>query len=187
MNVYISKGDENKAVVQADENLQEVIEVKTENDVLIIRAKQNIRSAKTKKVFVTAMHLSNIESSSGSNVYSETKLLFKKMELSGSSGSNMNLEVASETIEASASSGSNLKLKGNTKNFVGATSSGSNIKAEQLESEKCQARASSGSNIWITATGEVKADASSGSNIFVFGNPGNTDIEKSSGGNVIFK
>ena len=99
----------------------------------------------------------------------------------------MNLEVSSETIEVSCSSGSNIKLNGKTKNFSAKTSSGSNIKAEKLETENCDASASSGSNIWITAKNKIDAKVSSGSNVFVFGNPGNTDIEKSSGGNVIFK
>ena len=114
MNVYISKGDKQNVVVKADENLQEAIEIKTENDVLIIKAIQNIRSAKEKKVFVTTPHVDGIQCSSGSNVYSETSLPFKKIKLSASSGSNMNLEVSSETIEVSCSSGSNIKLNSKT-------------------------------------------------------------------------
>ncbi len=185
MNVYISKGDNRKVVVEADENLQEIIEVRTEDDLLIIKAKQNIRNAKTKKVFVSAPHISKIKSSSGSNVYSETKLPFKKIELSSSSGSNMNLDVSSETIEASASSGSNIKIKGKTKNFMCKTSSGSNVKAEKLKSEICTAKASSGSNIWISVTESLDANVSSGSNVFVSGDPVKKNIDKSSGGNVI--
>ena len=187
MNVYISKGDNRKVEVKADENLQKLIEIKTENDVLIIKATQNIRSAKSKKVFVTTPHVSKIKSSSGSNVYSESKLPFEKLELSSSSGSNMNLEVSSRIIEASASSGSNIKLKGKSESFKGKASSGSNIKANKLESKTCKAKASSGSNIWITAENSLDADASSGGNVFVNGNPENKDIEKSSGGNVIFE
>jgi len=187
MNVYISQGERSKVVVKADENLLDAIETKTEGDVLIIRATKNIRSAISKKVFITTPHIEEIEASSGSNVFSETALKFKNLKISGSSGSNFNLRINSEFAEFSASSGSNIKLEGKTNSFKGKASSGSNIKAENLKSENCEVKASSGSNIWITAKNDFDADVSSGGNIFVYGNPKNTNIEKSSGGNVINK
>jgi len=187
MNVYITQGETYKIVVKADENLLDAIETKIDGDVLIIRATENIRNATSKKVFVTVPNLEEIEASSGSNVYSETKLVFKDLKISGSSGSNVTLEINSETAESSASSGSNIKLKGNTKSFQGKASSGSNIKAEDLTSETCDTKASSGANIWITAKNSFSGDVSSGANIFLYGNPENKNIDKSSGGNVINK
>lgn len=187
MNVYISQGERSKVVVKADENLLDAIETKTEGDVLIIRATKNIRSATSKKVFITTPHIEEIEASSGSNIFSETALNFKNLKISGSSGCNFNLRINSEFAEFSASSGSNIKLEGKTNSFKGKASSGSNIKAENLKSENCEVKASSGSNIWITAKNDFDADASSGGNIFFYGNPKNTNIEKSSGGNVINK
>lgn len=187
MNVYISQGERSKVVVKADENLLDAIETKTEGDVLIIRATKNIRSATSKKVFITTPHIEEIEASSGSNVFSETALKFKNLKISASSGCNFNLRINSEFAEFSASSGSNIKLEGKTNSFKGKASSGSNIKAENLKSENCEVKASSGSNIWITAKNDFDADVSSGGNIFVYGNPKNTNIEKSSGGNVINK
>lgn len=187
MNVYISQGEYTKVVVKADENLLEAIETITEGDVLKIKATQNIRSSKSKKVFITTPHINEIKASSGSNVYSETELNFKKLKIYASSGSNMNLEINSEFAESKASSGSNIKLKGTSNSFQGKASSGANIQAGKLKSEDCTARASSGSNIWITAKTDLDADVSSGANVFVYGNPKNTNIDKSSGGNVINK
>jgi hypothetical protein len=187
MNVYISKGEFSKIVVKADENLLDAIETKTEGDVLKITATKNIRKASSKKVFITTPNLEKIEASSGSNVFSETVLEFKDLKISGSSGSNITLEIYSEFSEFSASSGSNIKLKGKTNSFKGKASSGSNIKAEMLSSEYCDAKASSGANIWITAKDNFSGDVSSGANIYLFGNPKSTNIEKSSGGNIINK
>ncbi len=187
MNVYISQGEVTKVVVKADENLLEAIETKTEGDVLIIRATQNIRNATSKKVYLTVPDLEEIEASSGCNIFSETKLVYKDLKVKSSSGSNVTLEINSDRSEFSSSSGSNIKLRGKTNSFKAKASSGSNIKAEELASDNCETKASSGSNIWITAQNNFSGDVSSGANIFVYGNPKNSNIEKSSGGNIINK
>ena len=203
MNVYITQGEITKVVVKADENLLEIIETRTDGDKLIVTAKQNIRRADSKKVFVTTPKITEIKSSSGSNVYSESKIVSKDLELSTSSGSNMTLEIESENVDASASSGSNIKLQakaknldssasagsniriaGTTNSFSAKVSSGANIKAKELISENCDLHASSGGNIWITVNDELVAKASSGGNVFYTGNPKSTNIENSSGGNV---
>lgn len=187
MNVYISQGETTKVEVNADENLIDAIETIVVGDVLEIRAIKNIRNATTKKVFVTVPKISSVKTSSGSNVYSETLFDAKTIEFSSSSGSNLKFEVNAERIKASTSSGSNITLKGKTGSFLGKASSGSNIFAEELSAKSCESKASSGSNIWITAEDNFIGVASSGANVFYFGEPGSTDIEKSSGGNVIKK
>lgn len=187
MNVYISQGETPKIVVKADGNLLDAIETTIDGDILIIRTSKNIRNATSKKVFVTTPHLEALKSSSGSNVYSETTLEFKNLKISGSAGSNQTLEINSEYTELSASSGSNIKLKGIAKSLKVKASAGSNVKAEELTSANCDAKASSGANIWITVKNDFTGDVSSGANIFLYGNPDNTSIEKSSGGNIINK
>lgn len=187
MNVYISQGDETKVLVKADENLLDVIETRLEGNTLKITSKQNIRKATTKKVFVTTPNISSIKSSAGSNVYSETVLRTRNLSLSGSSGSNMKLNVSSEKMVVTVSSGSNIKLDGTTGSFSGKASSGSNLKAEELNSKDCSANVSSGANIWIGTKNNFEGEASSGGNIYYYGNPEFTDIKKSSGGNVIKK
>jgi uncharacterized protein YxeA len=187
MNVYISQGKKTKVVVKADENLLDAIEIRVEGNTLKVTSNKNIRKATSKKVFVTAPNISKIRSTAGSNVYSETVIRSKNLDLSSSAGSNMKLEVNCEKIDVSTSAGSNIKLDGRTVTFKGKASSGSNLKAEGLTSENCSVSVSSGANIWITATGNFNGHASSGGNIFYYGNPKSTDIEKSSGGNIIEK
>jgi hypothetical protein len=185
MNVYISQGEQTKVVVRADENLLDAIETDVKGDALNITVTKFIRNASTMKVFVTTPKLVAIKSSSGSNAFSETVLKGKEMKLSASAGSNIKLEINAGNTEVSASSGSNITLEGTTGSFTGKASAGSNIKAERLVSKKCEARVSSGANIWITANGDFSGRASSGGNVFYYGNPESTNIEKSSGGNVI--
>ena len=114
MNVYISQGEVTKVVVKADENLLEAIETENEGEVLIIRATKNIRNATSKKIYITVPNLEEIEASSGSNIFSETKLVFRDLEVSSSSGSNVTLEINSEKTAFSSSSVQNLKCRGPT-------------------------------------------------------------------------
>ncbi len=187
INVYISQGKKSSIVVKADENLLDIIETENVRGVLEISAKNNIRNATAKNVYVTTPDLTMLKAFAGSNVYSETIIHSYELEISASAGSNISLEINSDITVVSAHAGSNITLSGETKNFEVKVSSGSNIKATNLTAQSCKARASSGGNIWITAEKNLKGRAGSGGNIFYYGNPESTEIEKSSGGNVIRK
>lgn len=185
MNVYISQGDVQKIVVEADENLMDYIETNIEDKTLKITTSANIRRSKSKKVFVTVTDITEISASAGSNVFSENDISCKNLVISGSAGSNIKLQVNAKEIEVSASAGSNITLEGNAGEVDLKASAGSNIKAGELETNKCDVRTSSGANIWIKVTNDFDGRASSGGNVYYSGNPKRTNIEKSSGGNVI--
>lgn len=185
INVYISQGNEIKVVVKADENLLDVIRTEVDNHTLKITTTENIRRATSKKVYVTLPEISGISAVAGSNVFSENVLRSKSLEISGSAGSNVKLEVDAEKINASASAGSNIKLEGKAGAFTGKASSGANIKAEELSAKECNAGVSSGANLWITVSNDLDAHASSGGNIIYYGQPKSTNIESSSGGNIV--
>lgn len=185
MNVYISLGNETKVVVRADENLLDIIETEVIGNVLKVSTDANIRKAKEKKVFITTPNLKVVEAFAGSNVFSENTLETDELEVSASAGANIKLEINSGSTTTTASAGSNIKLEGKSESLYAKASSGSNIKAENLKTNKCTAKVSSGANIWVSAKNNFKGNASSGGNIFYYGNPSNTDINRSSGGNVI--
>ncbi|MBN1986429.1 MAG: DUF2807 domain-containing protein [Prolixibacteraceae bacterium] len=184
MNVYISQGEEIKVRVEADENLLDAIETKVEENTLVVSTSKNIRSSTSKKVYVTLSEVNSIKSTAGSNVYSENQIKAKSLDLAASAGSNMRLDVDVRRLNVSASAGSNIKLEGRSEEFVGKASAGSNIKAEDLIAGECEARASSGANIWIEVQNKLDGHASSGGNVFYSGNPQSINTENSSGGNV---
>jgi hypothetical protein len=184
INVYISQGETQKIVVEADENLIKYIETRIEDNALKITTSANIRNAKSKKVFVTVTGISGIHSTAGSNVYSETDITCDDLEISSSAGSNIKLSVNTRELDVSANAGSNVFLEGNSEKISAKASSGANIKAEELTTNDCKARASSGANIWITVKSEFDGNASSGGNVYYQGEPRSINIESSSGGNV---
>ncbi|WP_297094267.1 head GIN domain-containing protein [uncultured Draconibacterium sp.] len=185
MNVYVTMGDEYKVVVEADENLHESIVTELQGEELRIKAIDNIRKATSKKVFVTLPRLVSAKSSSGSNVFSENTLNVDDIDLAVSSGANLSFTLKADNVNAKSSSGSNIFLEGNAASISAKASSGSNIKAGDLKASSAEAKVSSGANIWVSTKDELRANASSGGNVFYNGNPPETEISKSSGGNVI--
>ena len=185
LNVYLTQGDVPKIIVEADENLLEYIETEVDDEMLIITSSAMIRKSKSLKVHVTATDLSEIRATAGSNVNSKDLISSDDLEISGSAGSNIKLRINARDVEVSASAGSNITLEGNANDIELKASAGSNIKAEDLKTNECDAHTSSGANIWIKVEKEFDASASSGGNVFYYGNPKNTNIKKSSGGNVI--
>ena len=184
MNVYITQGSPAKVVVIADNNLHEYIETEVHGGVLKVYVNANIRWASEKKVMVTVDKLASVETSSGSNVWSQSPILSENLELKANAGSNLTLEVNAKYLTAECSSGANIKLSGLAKDAKLETSSGANLKAEGLKVEHCKMSASSGAYVGSTVTGSLEAHASSGGNVDYFGEPTSTDINTSSGGGV---
>jgi hypothetical protein len=184
MNVYVSQGSPAKVVVIADNNLHEVIETKVEGGILKVYVNENIRWAKEKKVMVTVEKLSGLETSSGSNVWSQNQIMSENLEMKASSGANLTMDVNSKYLKSECSSGANIKLSGLAKDAELEASSGANLKGEELKAENCKMRASSGGNVSSTVNGKLEAHASSGGNVVYFGEPTETDVNTSSGGNI---
>lgn len=184
MNVYITQGSPAKVVVIADNNLHESIETKVEGGVLKVYVNENIRWAKEKKVMVTVEKLSKVESTSGSNVYSQNQMMSEDIELSAGSGANIKMEVNAKNLKADCSAGANIHLSGLAIEAELEGSSGANLKGQELKVENCKMRVSSGANVYASVSGKLEAKASSGGNVNYYGEPTSTEIDCSSGGNV---
>lgn len=184
MNVYIAQGSPAKVVVIADNNLHEVIETKVEGGVLKVFVNENIRWAKEKKVMVTVEKLTRVESTSGSNVYSQNQFMAENLELSAGSGANLTMEVNAKSLKADCSAGANIHLSGMAKDAELEGSSGANLKGQELKTDNCKMRASSGANVYASVAVRLEAKASSGGNVNYYGEPTSTEVDCSSGGNV---
>jgi len=186
LEVILSQDSVAKVIVEADENLQEIIKTEVSNGELKIYPKQRISSCEAKKVYVTFKTIHSLEASSGSDVVSKMELKMPSLQVSVSSGANVDLNLSVKNLNVDGSSGGNLKLSGSAESFEVEGSSGTNIKAKDLQAKTCNAGASSGANLKVNATEKISAQASSGGNIKVMGNPKERSVQKSSGGSVEF-
>jgi len=184
IDLFIKQGNEISVTVEADENIYDLLITEVKNNVLHIYFENNIKKAKSKKVFITVMDLTGIRASSGADVLGEMKITGKTLKLKATSGSDIEMELDYESLTVSSSSGSDMKLSGSCNDISLNSSSGSDIEAEDLKAKIVKAESSSGSDIIISVSESLTAEASSGSDILYRGSPREKNIHRSSGGSV---
>ncbi|WP_062128548.1 head GIN domain-containing protein [Geofilum rubicundum] len=189
--LFLTQGDENMALVEADGSIIDNVVVESKNGVLEIYYKstgwnlfgRNLRHGEI-KVLLTFTRLEKLKASSGSSVHSQHVLNLGDFDLSASSGANSSLELSARRVSMDASSGANVKVKGTADSIYAEASSGANVKASDFVALAGAARASSGGSVKIYVDGDVDARASSGGSITVFGDAALRNVEQSSGGSV---
>lgn len=184
LDVYLTKGSENKIIVEADDNLLEIIETNIDNGRLNITTNKNIGRSKSKKVHVTYKKLDEIYASSGADVIGNSVIKSERIVLEASSGSDIEIEVFAKEVLAETSSGADIHVRGKATLLMASSSSGSEINAKELTVINCNADASSGANIIINVKEKLSTEATSGGNIRYYGNPSAVSNDPSRSGNV---
>ena len=181
IDVILTQGNTLSIVVEADQNLLDVIttELDEDNNILRISSNQNIKSSASKKVILTVKDLSSISTTSGSNVFSENALNTDKLTISSTSGSHIDLNIEANTLKLNTTSGAGIEISGTTENLSVAATSGSYIRANSLKAQSTTVSATSGASIFVNTTKELKASATSGASIKYEGDP--ERVDKSSG------
>ncbi len=187
LDLHLTQGTKNSVIVEADENLQDIIITEVRDGVLKIYTDKNIWRAASRKVLVTCTDIEAITATSGSDVFGKSVINAKSLKVTSTSGADVRLEVTAENVETKSTSGSNIRIKGNTIMHSSKATSGASIDAYGLISKDVTVNVSSGADINIQATESLNAKASSGGDIDVKGNPKKVNKKSSSGGSVSLK
>ncbi len=182
LDVFVTQGSDYKILVEADENIIDLIGTDVREGRLKIHAIENIGRA-TKKVYVTLPEVTGLRSSSGADLIAQNIIESERIELDASSGSDLNVELNAQEVSAEASSGADIKVAGQTDYLYADASSGADIRAKGLIAKTCTADASSGSDISVNVTESLVADASSGADISYTGEA-SVKTKKSASGSV---
>ena len=189
IDLYITMGNAEEVKIVADDDIIDDIVTEVKDGTLHIYLEKNNwfnwgRFNETRKAYVTVTQLGLIDASSGSDVRSENTLKGDELDIEASSGSDIYLDLIYKNVSLKTSSGSDAKITGKAKYFSASASSGSDIVARDFETEKCQVKASSGSDATVNVSDELVAKASSGADIRYYGNPRSKDTNESSGGDI---
>lgn len=180
--VYVTQEENFGILVEADDNIIDLIGTEIKNGKLKIHAEENIGNA-TKKVYVSLPIVSSLQSSSGARLTGQNQISTTSLRMAASSGARLNAAVNTPKLELDASSGAHIEVAGNAGEVYADSSSGANVSAKDLKSKTCKAQASSGANISIYVSDALDASASSGANISYDGDAAVTE-NKSVSGNV---
>ena len=184
LDVYLTQGDENKIIVEADENLLQYIETEIVDGKLHVTTTENIGNSKSKKVHVTYKELVAVEASSGADVTGNSIIKSEYLSLQSSSGADLKVEVFAKDLIAKSSSGADLEVSGKASSLKADASSGSELDAKELLVINCNAEASSGAGVTVNVKEKLETQVSSGGDINYYGNPISVNSNESHSGSV---
>lgn len=187
LDLYITQGSTSKIIVEADENLQEIIMTEINDGVLKIYSDKNIWKAKSRKIHVTLETLEGVTATSGSEVYTNNPIKVNTIALKATSGANINMSLDANAVTSNATSGSDIEISGTTNKHTSSATSGASIDAYELQSKHVTVKVTSGADINVYASETINAKATSGGDIDFKGNPKQVSKNSSSGGSISAK
>ena len=155
----------------ATAELRDRIKTTVEDGVLTIHYENpddnNRRNSSTQhlRVAVTADQLTALTAGSGAAVDARGDYAAPTFQLDVSSGASLRADIATTDLTVRQGSGSVITLKGKAPHLDIRTGSGSVFNGKDLQTDKCEAQASSGSVLKIAVREALVADASSGASI----------------------
>jgi hypothetical protein len=184
VDVYLTQGDNEKVVVEADENLHEYIITRVKGDVLHVYTDANIRDAERERVYVTMKDISSAETTSAGDIVGETPVHADRLELSASSAGDIKLEIHVKDLRIDISSSGDMTLTGEAEKMDANLSSAGDLEASELETREADISVSSAGDADINVSERLTARASSAGDINYKGNPAYVDAHSSSAGGI---
>ncbi len=159
--------------VEADDNLQEYVEVTMEGSKLRIKNKYNSNISPSKRivVHVYAPSLSSFDVSGASSIKGNTIITSEKeVDLDLSGASSISLEVKAPKIDIDLSGASNVTLQGETRDLSIEGSGSIDVEALDLLAENVRVDISGASSVKTYASVKLDAELSGASKIRYKGN-----------------
>jgi hypothetical protein len=121
--IFLSQGNSEGLVIEADENLLDLIKSEVRNGTLVIDTKKNIRDSKELNLYISFKDLKKMNLSGAVELESEGKLTFDNLKINGSGASEITLELEANKLECDFSGASETELIGSAK-YCSVDSSG---------------------------------------------------------------
>ena|SRR6266496_467029 len=133
-NVSLTQGSKEALKIEAEDNLQQLFEVKNEGSKLIVSMKKDshFNSKKKMTVYITFKNLKSMDLKMVGNVSSEGNLNFGDLSLDNKSVGSVDLALNAQKLDIKNKSVGNLKLSGKAENAVIRSNSVGAIKASDL-------------------------------------------------------
>lgn len=187
IDVHIRQGSEVSLLLEADENLHEVIRTEVVDGTLKIYTDKNIRKARAKQVYLIYEDLNSIRVSSAGDVRGENTLETDQLHIGLSSAGDLRLDLRAGEVNCNISSSGDARLSGSTKLLDASLSSAGDLYAYELIAEKVEVSCSSAGDARVFAEKEIRARSSSAGSIYYKGGAELVDARSSSAGSIVRK
>jgi hypothetical protein len=133
-NVVLSQGNKEELKIEAEDNLQELVEVEQNENGLSVTMKKhkNIKTNKKMIVYITFKQLKSIDFKTVGNISTSGMLTFGDLKMNNASVGNVELKLAARSLELENKSVGNLELEGKADNAVIKNKSVGSIEAAKF-------------------------------------------------------
>jgi hypothetical protein len=156
--VILKQGDKEDVKIEADDNLQDLFEVKNEGSKLSISMKKdvNFSSKKGMKVYVTFKKLKSMELNMVGSLTSDNNLSFDDLAIKNQSVGALDLNMTAQNLNVENKSVGNVKLKGKAESAVIKNNGVGSIKAGDFVVQKMDIENSGVGSAVVNAEKELK-------------------------------
>lgn len=170
--VYLSQGDQEKIVLEADQDELKDIVTEVSGSTLKIYTKSDWSTRfHEMTIWLTFKNLESIDFSGAVEVTSEGTLNFTDLDMDISGAAEITMAMKADKFDAEFSGASEVDFSGNIKSGYLELSGASDFDAQDLEFTDLNIEVSGASEAKVWATGTLKIDASGASDIRYKGSP----------------
>jgi hypothetical protein len=171
--VHVRQDSSASVKIETDENLQDLIEVYTSGNKLVIRTRQgyNLDPSKDIIAYVSAPVFKDIDLSGQCDIVGDSPLTgTEPLSMHVSGQGDITLEVNLPKVSTDISGQGNVKLRGQAGDFSASVSGQGDVKCFDLVTENTSVDISGGSDVEITANKQLNIEASGSSSVRYKGN-----------------
>lgn len=156
--VSLIQGNKEEVKIEADDNLQDLFEVKNEGSKLTIGMKKNVNfnSKQKMKVYITFKKLKSMDLKTVGNVTSDDNLKFDDLKISNKSVGSVDLKMAAQNLDIDNKSVGNVKLNGKADNAIIKNKGVGSVQASDFVVQKMDIDNSGVGNAEVNAEKELK-------------------------------
>ncbi|MEZ5195017.1 MAG: head GIN domain-containing protein [Bacteroidales bacterium] len=177
--VFLAQGDREFVIVEADENLLEVISTEIRGGTLVIKTTEDIRDSEALNIYLTFKNLEEMDISGACKLISEGKLKFGDLEMEFSGASDIDLKFSANTVELDCSGASQIEFYGSAESVELDLSGASHFDAFDFEVNSFEVDVSGASHAKVFATKELSAEVSGAASVKYKGDPNITNFDVS--------
>jgi hypothetical protein len=189
LDIYLRQDSTESVRVEADNNLQQYIEVVQNGDELRIRTKEgfNIRPSRKIKIFVSGPIFKRLQATGASSFVGETPInIANQLSIDLTGASDIELDVTAPSVLVSCTGASTVRMKGEAKDLTLDGSGSTEFKCSGLVSDNVDIDISGASSAEVIANAKLNVKASGACTVKYKGSPATVN-QSSSGASSISK
>ena len=183
--IYITQGSPQKVEVEAQQNIIDNIKLEVKSGVWRVNFKDNVKNAKSVKVYITMPELTEAYVSGSGNLESTGKFTGVGHLETGVSGSgNVKLHVEAQSVDGGISGSGRVVLKGSANSMDMSISGSGDISAKDFEVGDIDISISGSGNAYVFVNNSLQASISGSGDIRYRGDAAKVKARVSGSGDV---